>query len=357
MGRALQALIDSKALLHNYNVVKEIAPNSKVMAMVKADAYGHGLLAVARILKQADALGVACIEEAILLRRNGIENRIALMQGFYSANELDAINEFNLEVVVHNQFQLESLLQKNKKPVKIWLKINTGMNRLGFSLDTAKSAYEKLISCKKVSLVGIITHLASADETSSQLTKNQIERSDSFCVKINTTCEKSIANSAGILGWNDAITDWVRPGLMLYGVSPFANKTGLELGLKPVMQLETEIIAIHNIKKGEGIGYNHKFIADKGMTIGIIAIGYADGIGANFTKNTKLLIKNKHSNFIGKVSMDMAAIDLTNIAAKVGDKARLWGDSLPLESISQQTQTSCYELLTKLGARVSKVVV
>lgn len=368
MGRALQALIDPTALRHNLNIVKNLAPNSKVIAMVKADSYGHGLVPVARALVDADAFGVACIEEAIALRRAGVSNRIILMQGFFSTSELADIVNNQFEVVIHSAQQL-NLLQTVKKfvrPLWVWIKINTGMNRLGFEIDTAVKAYKDIKSSSNYILKGVLTHFASSDEVNNPLTKHQIDLFKNFCDKnISKDIDRSMANSAGVINWQDSHADWVRPGLMLYGISPISGKSGVDLGLKPAMQLETNIIAIQKIKKGDGIGYNHKFIASKDMYVGIIAVGYADGLSSMYglahssinQSTVPVLYQGRKVPFIGKVSMDMAAIDLTDIdieKAKVDDKVVLWGEGLPVEEVAQSANLIPYELITSLGNRVAR---
>lgn len=437
MGRALQALIDPNALLHNFNKIKQLAANSKVIAMIKANAYGHGILTVARILKDADLFGVACIEEGILLRRGGIKQRIVLMEGFFSPSEVYAILENDLDVVVHNKWQVDVLLEYLKlkyvkKEVNVWFKLDTGINRLGFNIESseAKNYYNKLLSSKHVKIKGVITHFAASDEFKSDeiendLTNIQVKKFDDFCNKnVERKIAKSLANSAAIINCPNTHRDYIRPGLMLYGISPVKGKKGSDFGLIPVMQLQTKIIEIKNIKKGEGIGYNHKYIAKKDMKIGIIAIGYADGYKSSFPRTTPVLVVSSVSNetddlssisnesndlsdisdvkdvlndssilnaldnsgldpsktsnilnalntsntsnisnsskkittktnIVGRVSMDMSAIDLSSVKnPQIGDNVILWGKDLPIEEVSSKTDVIPYELITCLGSRV-----
>lgn len=362
MGRALQALVNAKALEHNLNVVRNIAPNSKVIAMVKADAYGHGMLPAAKALHSADAFGVACIEEAIALRRANIAKPIVLMQGFYTISELHDIMSNKFEVVIHNIEQL-NLLDKIKKfvyPVTIWLKINTGMNRLGLTTLEAKQAYQKLRDNSNFFIKGIMTHFACSDELDSDFTIRQIQTFNDFCnINIDNKISRSMANSAAVLKWPQSHVDWVRPGLMLYGISPFNNISAAELNLMPAMSLETEIISVIDVKQGESIGYNRKFIAPKDMLVGIIAVGYADGLGSSYgvTGFVPVSINGVKLPFIGKVSMDMAAIDLSGVSKdkiKIGSKVILWGSDLPVEDVARSLSYTPYELVTRLGNRVSK---
>lgn len=360
MARALRALIDPKALIHNFNVVKKLAPNSKVMAMIKADAYGHGMLYIANLLRHADAFGVACIEEAILLRRGGVtKQRIILMEGLFSVSELTTIMEHDLEVVVHNSHQLALLLQNTTdRKINVWFKINTGMNRLGFNFEEAAPYYQTLIAEKNIKISGIMTHFSAADELDNKVTKTQFKRFNDFCNKyVAANVAKCVANSAAIFKSPETHLDWVRPGLMLYGISPLPDVTSYDLGLIPVMTLETEIIAMHRLKKGETIGYSPSFVVSRDMHIGTIAIGYADGFSSTFSNAVSVLVNNKRSNLIGKVFMDMATIDLTHIPdAKVGDKVILWGKDLLIEEISKATNIITYELITNLGIRVAKEI-
>ena len=372
MGRMLKAVIDCTALKENLETVRKIAKHQKVIAMVKANGYGHGLITAARALQSADALGVACIEEAIILRENGIKNRIVLMEGFFNAQlELPEIIRLNLEPVLHHEFQVESLISYFKNsgalksdcnerslflPLKIWLKLNTGMNRLGFFSEDFLAALHELAPLEESNILqieGYLTHFSAADQQERPETALQIQ---AFFSQVKALPgAKSLANSAGILGWPESHADWVRPGIMLYGISPFPERIGVNEGLKPVMSLSSELISIQPLKKGDAVGYGGSFIAKEDMRIGVVAIGYGDGYPRLATFGTPVLVNGKPTILVGRVSMDMITVDLTLVQdAKVGDAVELWGKSLPAEIVANAIGTSAYELLTGLTERVKR---
>jgi alanine racemase len=356
MSRVLQALIDPVAIQHNLRRVKTIAPASKIIAMVKANGYGHGLLEVAQMLNKADAFGVACLEEALQLRQNDIIHKIVLMQGFVSKQELVEISRLSLEAVIHNDFQLQ-LLASYSRPINVWLKLDTGMHRLGFSIEEFSRVYNYVQELPHVNLIGIMSHFSHADEVHNIKTVQQIEQFVQTIKTVPETFFTSLANSSGILQWPAAHLDWVRPGLMLYGVSPIGSKRALDYDLLPAMTLQTEIISINNIKQGETIGYSGSFTCPEDMPVAVIAIGYGDGYPRNAPNGTPVLVNGKRASLIGKVSMDMANIDLREVpGAKIGDKVVMWGRGLPVEEIAEYVGTISYELLANLGNRVQRVV-
>lgn len=359
MSRATTAEINISALHHNLNRVRQIAPHSKIIAMVKADGYGHGMLRIAEHLPEVDAFGVACLEEAVLLRDAGIAQTIILMEGFYRPTELDTISKLNFEIVVHEPHQVETLLKtKLTKPLNIWLKIDTGMHRLGFPPEKTLDLYQSLNSNPQISKINLMTHFSDADHLEKSKTQNQIELFHSTVKDLSV--DTSLCNSAGILGWPQAHANWVRPGLMLYGVSPFKNKTGMEHDLKPVMTLRSDIMAIHDCQKGDAIGYGERFICPESMRIGIIALGYGDGYPYHAPNGTPILIETtkKAVPLIGSVSMDMLAVDLRQARdVAIDDAVILWGDGLPVEIIAQHAQTIPYELLCNIKRRVRFEVV
>jgi len=354
LGRGLQARIDQTALLHNLQRVREIAHGQKIIAMIKANAYGHGLVAVAKILQNADAFGVASLEEAIELRQAGIKNRIICMEGFISEFGLKQTISWQLDTVIHHKFQLELLEKKAPGKVKSWIKINTGMNRLGFTRDGFLQNFSRLIKC--CDIAGIMTHFSDANILNTTKTKQQIATFSDITVNLNKHYPCSLANSAGILAWPESHGDWVRPGLMLYGVSPFFNSNGDAFNLKPAMHLVAKIIAINLIRKNETIGYASRFVCPEDMAVGVISIGYADGYPSIVPDGTPVLVHQRKSNIIGKISMDMATIDLrghTNV--KIGDEVTLWGNGLPIEKIARKIGIIPYELLTSLSTRATRV--
>ena len=356
MTRPSRVIIDIKALEHNFSRIKELAPHSKVMAIIKADAYGHGIVRVAKTLRDADAFGVACLEEAEQLRIASITTPIILLEGPYKPNDLSLIIKLNLEVVIHNEYQLE-LLEKSKidGAIKVWLKIDTGMHRLGFSVDKTEEMLRRLMLCRNINSTPILmSHLATANEKNHALTYQQLDTFREISKIVNI--EKTIANSAAVINFPDVHFDWVRPGLMLYGVSPLINSCGHDHGLKSVMTLESEIISIQYLSKGEPVGYGATWRCPENMPVGIIAAGYGDGFPRHAKSGTPILVNNIRCPLIGRASMDMLTIDLRNQSnAKIGDRVVLWGGSLPIEEIATYAETIPYELLCGVHKRLQFV--
>lgn len=352
MSRKASATISSQALLHNFQVVKQKAPQSKILAMVKANAYGHGMVTVANILQTADALGVANIEEALILRQAGILTPIVLMEGFFNQEELGLILEYQLTPVIHHLKQVEALEAIAPK-INIWIKINTGMNRLGFKPSDFNAIYARLKRISSLNIIGFMTHFAQADEIDNLITQDQKEL---FLDTVKTfPGQKCLANSAAILAWPDTHFDWVRPGLMLYGVSPFSQSTGKNLGLMPAMQLIAEVIAVQSVSKGECVGYGGSWEAQSETTrVGIVSIGYGDGYPWHARSGTPVLVNDEITQIVGRISMDMLAVDLTQLPrVRVGDPVQLWGGALPIELVAKGAATIPYELLCRLTDRVN----
>ncbi|WP_100623100.1 alanine racemase [Candidatus Coxiella mudrowiae] len=347
------ATIDLQALKHNLSRIKEIAPQSFVLAMIKSNGYGHGLVRVAKTLLLVNAFGVACIDEALILRENRIVTPIVVMRGFIDEKELKKFIHYNLVAVIYHSHQL-NLLEKNKvsSPLQVWLKIDTGMHRLGFPLEKVSSAYDRLSACPSVQKpIGLMTHLADADNKDRSFTEWQINQFREI-VK-DRDVPKSVVNSAGVLSYSTAFLDWIRPGIMLYGVSPFSWETGVKRNLKPVMTLSARIIAIKNCRPGEVVGYGCTWRSSENTSIGIVGIGYGDGYPRHAPCGTPTLLHGKICPLIGRVSMDMIAIDLRHESeVKIGDEVVLWGNGLPVEQIAEQAGTISYELLCKITQRV-----
>ena len=356
MTRPSRVIIDIKALEHNFSRIKELVHNSKIMAIIKADAYGHGIVRVAKTLRDADAFGVACLEEAEQLRIASITTPIILLEGPYKPNDLSLIIKLNLQVVIHNEYQLE-LLEKSKidGAIKVWLKIDTGMHRLGFSVDKTEEMLRRLMLCRNINSTPILmSHLATANEKNHALTYQQLDTFREISKIVNI--EKTIANSAAVINFPDVHFDWVRPGLMLYGVSPLINSCGHDHGLKSVMTLESEIISIQYLSKGEPVGYGATWRCPENMPVGIIAAGYGDGFPRHAKSGTPILVNNIRCPLIGRASMDMLTIDLRNQSnAKIGDRVVLWGGSLPIEEIATYAETIPYELLCGVHKRLQFV--
>lgn len=353
MGLGPQAFIDLGALEHNLQRVRQAAPNSRVMAMVKADAYGHGMLRVADTLRDADSFGVARVSEGVQLRAAGIAKPIVVLEGFYDREELLQAAASDLHLVIHEPGQLATLQQQSLPvPVTCWLKVDTGMHRLGFSLAEAMDAYRALCDCGSVADgVGLMTHLSNADEPQNQESDHQIRLLTALITQ--TGAIGSIANSGGILSWPDSHLDWVRPGIMLYGASPFNGRTGVDDGLLPVMTLRSSLIAVHHFSRGDGVGYGKTWICPEDMPVGVLAIGYGDGYPRHAPSGTPVLLNGMIVPLVGRVSMDMITVDLrTQPEAKVGDRVTLWGVGLPAETVAEHVGTISYELFCQVTDRV-----
>jgi alanine racemase len=359
LSRATSATINLSNLRHNLSIAKQTIADANCMAIIKANGYGHGMIPMAQALNEADAFGVACMDEAINLREAGIEQRIVLLEGFSCAEDLNFIRGYHLEPVIHGAHQLDILEADKGKPVTCWLKVDTGMHRLGFSVESAKQAYQRLLACKSVSKpFQMMTHLANADDRDDNKTERQCQQFKQLTEELDFNDEMSIANSAGILGWNQLCPGshghWLRPGIMLYGVSPFVDSIGTDHGLKPVMTLSSELIAINHFKKGDAIGYGGTYQCEEDMPVGVVAIGYGDGYPRHIEKDTPVLINGIHVPVIGRVSMDMITVDMRKCSgAVINDEVILWGDGLPVEMIADKAGTIGYELLCGVTQRVN----
>ncbi len=349
------ASIDLDALRHNLAQVRSHAPTSRVVAMLKADAYGHGAVVCAQALEDADAFAVARFSEAQILRQTGIDKRIVLLPGVFSSDALTLAAQLRLDIVIHQASQLELLEQARGVRLNVWLKVNTGMYRMGFNADAVGDLCRRIQACPALSEpLKLMTHLSDADDRNSLKTACQIQ---TLLDCAGSDVEISIANSAGILGWPNAHQHWVRPGIMLYGSSPFANECGVEQNLKPVMQLTTQLLDVKSIPKGACVGYGSLWTAPQDLPIGAAAIGYADGYPRNLPSGTPVLINGRRAEIAGRISMDTICIDLRSCPeAKIGDEVLLWGHDLPVETIAQRVGSISYELLSRVGPRVRRVI-
>lgn len=352
MSRPTYMTIDLGALQKNLGRVRKLASGRKVIAMIKANAYGHGIVRIAHALNGADALGVASLDEGIMLRDAGIMQPIILMEGLFNAEELPIAAHYNFTLVVHHEAHVEILESaKVDKPFTVWLKLNTGMHRLGFDPVHTDEIYHRLQAVKSVKQpIGLMTHFAEADAINSEATPIQIDRFQQATAHFPGP--RSLANSAGIIAWPAAHGDWVRPGLMMYGASPFADKSGLDHGLLPVMTLWSRIIAITPVKKGGRVGYGGTWEAPEDMRVGVVGVGYGDGY-PQFAKNgTPILVAGHECELVGRVSMDMLTVDLRQQPnAKIGDEVVLWGEGLPVERVARHSNSSAYEILTRMTPR------
>lgn len=350
MTRPIQARINLSALKHNLGVARGRAPQSRVMAVIKANGYGHGMLRVAGALAGAEGFAVLNLSEAVALREAGFNQAILLLEGFFDADELPALAEYRLTTVIHCAEQIE-MLETAGLPVRleVFLKLNSGMNRLGFKPDAFPSALQRLQSCPAIGRITLMTHFATADEAEGIAA--QLACFDGLAAGL--AAPMSLANSAAILRHPEAHRDWVRPGIMLYGASPFADESAENLGLKPVMTLESRIIAVQEVRAGEAVGYGATFRAEKATRVGIVACGYADGYPRHAPTGTPVLVNNQRGRTVGRVSMDMLCVDLTAIpGAGIGSPVTLWGEGLPVEEVAASAGTISYELLCALAPRV-----
>jgi alanine racemase len=358
MARKCTASINLSAIKENYLYAKSLAPSSKAIAIIKADAYGHGAIEVAKELNEvADAYGVACIEEAIELINSGIDKTpILLLEGVFEKSELAFVEKHSLIVTVCNSIQLQWLLDADlNEPIDVFVKYDSGMGRLGFQDDSFIQAINLLEKSNNIGEITLMTHFSSADDLSSTLTTKQISNFD------NTLYAKkypvSLANSAAILKWSDSHRDYVRPGIMLYGSSPFPE-IKYQKNLIPAMTLSSVLISIKNLKKGQGIGYGSRFICPYDMQIGVVAIGYADGYPRSAIDGTPVFINGVKSKIAGRVSMDMITIDLTGIPnPQISDRVELFGENVSVDEVAKYCNTISYEILSKITKRVYKAYI
>lgn len=347
------AKISSFALKHNLQVIKEKAPQSKIIAVVKANAYGHDVIFVSSALEQmVDCFAVARLEEALALRSSGIIKPILLLEGFFNEKDLPILAVNNIETVVHNREQLDALKEVTvPSPIKVWLKIDTGMHRLGVALDEVDYFYNELKKLPQIQPhLGFVSHFSRADELNSDYTELQISRF--LEATQDKEGERSIAASGGILFWPQSHLEWIRPGIIMYGISP-TDSVGANFGLIPVMNLTSSLIAVRHHKKGEPVGYGGIWTSPKDTKIGVVAIGYGDGYPRDVPEGTPVYLNGRIVPIVGRVSMDMLTVDLgANSQDKVGDEVILWGKELPIETVAKFTGILSYELITKLTPRV-----
>ena len=351
MSRLIRARVDSDALRANLSSIRAQAPASRVMAVVKANAYGHGLLATASALSNADAFAVARLDEAITLREAGLTRRIVLLEGVLDAQQLAQAAQHSLDLVVHQELQI-ALLQAYRGPQRfaLWLKVDTGMNRLGFRPREFALAWQRLSALKPAQL-RVMTHLACADEADGAATAEQLARLAPLVAQLDV--ELSIANSAAILAQPKTHAAWVRPGLALYGVSPFEGRLGTQLGLRPAMTLQSTVIALRELERGERAGYGGRWQATRASRLAIIAAGYGDGLLRSLPCGAPVWIGSQRAPLAGRVSMDMIAVDITDLPpVAVGDPVEIWGPHLPVEELARAAQTIPYELLCAVSQRV-----
>lgn len=353
MNASLQAEIDLSALHHNIEVARRHAPNSKLLAVVKAMAYGHGAIPLALHLQGlVDGMAVARVDEARCLRESGISAPLLVLEGPVDKTELSNAARLKVAVVVHQKHQLKLLERHGGNPLECWVKIDTGMHRLGFSPHLASEIFQYLNELPSVSKIKFMTHFATGDDPDSTATPEQVRVFEEAVAGLSA--ERSLANSAGVLAWPESHADWVRPGLMLYGASPLLGRSAAELGLRPVMTLQAPLIAINRVPAGEAVGYGHTWTTPESMDLGVVGIGYGDGYPRQIDSNAQVLINGRRAKIVGRISMDMLTIDLRGIEANVGDNVILWGEGLPVEDVARWSGTIAYTLLCGVTARVGR---
>lgn len=353
--RPLAATIDLSAIAHNYAVAKRCAPGRQAFAVVKANAYGHGVREVVTALHDvADGFAVASLEEAAEVRALHGEARVLLLEGCFEAAEYQFAAQLGLDVVLHSEQQAQQLLAASlARPVNIWLKLDSGMHRLGFSVTALREWHGRLRGAVQIAELNLLSHFACADERGSEMTELQLEQ---FLDLLDLDfAQRSLANSAAILTIPAAHMDWLRPGIMLYGATPFADLGATELGLRPAMSLTAQLIACRDVQAGDSVGYGGAWRAERPSRIGTVSCGYADGYPRHAPRGTPVMVRGQRVGLVGRVSMDMLTVDLTDLPdAAVGDAVELWGAQLAVDEVAQAAGTIGYELLSKVTARVPR---
>jgi alanine racemase len=350
MPRPIRATFHMSAMRSNLALARARAAGAKTWAVIKANAYGHGLLRAARAFEAAEGFALLDLHEAVSLREAGVRHPILLLEGMFQPNDISVISEHSLSAVIHHMAQIEMMeLSGSPTRIPVYLKLNTGMNRLGFTLAEFPAALQRLQRCAVCGPITLMTHFADADGPAG--IADQLKRFS----KATAQCDLpvSLANSAALLRYPQTHADWVRPGIMLYGCSPFDNQSADEIGLRPAMTLSSELIGVQELRKDESTGYGGVFKAEKAMRVGVVACGYADGYPRHAPTGTPVLVNGKHTRTVGRVSMDMMTVDLTDIPeAGIGTPVTLWGGELSADEVALSAGTVSYELFCALAARV-----
>lgn len=359
MARPTKASIDLAAFRHNYRVAKTQSPSSQAVAIIKANAYGHGAIELAHALPEADAFGVACIEEAIELRESGIKQPILLLEGFFEESELELIRQYDFWTAIHNPEHIDALeRQPVSSKISVWLKLDSGMHRLGFTPQTYPAAFQRLSALPQVNHIVHMTHFACADELEKSMTHAQLQVCDATFANLDAhAC--SFANSAATLAHSASHIEhhggYTRPGIMLYGADPLSAPNSASQQLIPVMTLSSKIIAIRDVPAGDAIGYGERYRCSHNMRIGTVAIGYADGYPRHAQDGTPVLVDGIRTSLVGRVSMDMLTVDLTHIPdAHIGSSVELWGKTIKADEVARYCDTIAYTLFTGITRRVHK---
>lgn len=352
MSRPARVIVNPNAVRSNFDLAKSLAPQARVMAIVKADGYGHGIARIANALvDRADAFGVASLEEAVQIREAGIDTRIVLLEGPFSASEVRDIEAYKLDSVIHSSNQID-YLDKASAPLSIWIKIDTGMHRLGFAPTDLEQVFARVR--KKDHVIHFLTHFASAHEADDASVDEQMRAFDTALKSYEG--ERSVANSSAVLAWPQHRADWIRPGLMLYGVSPFKGRSAHACGLKPAMTVASELIAVREVEAGGSVGYGKAYVCPDTMPVGVVAFGYGDGYPRQASTGTPILVNGIRTQVIGEASMDMLTVDLRPIPnVQLGAPVELWGPNIPVEEVASYAATIPYELLCRVRMRARYV--
>lgn len=346
--RPARALIDLDALRHNYQLARELS-GARALAVVKADAYGHGAVRCAQALEaEADGFAVACIEEALALREAGIGAPILLLEGFFETDELALIDQHDLWCVVHAQWQIEAIEQAQlSKPLSVWLKLDSGMHRVGLHPSDYQQAYRRLLASGKISKIVLMTHFARADEPECERTAEQLAVFQQ--AREGLAAEVSLRNSPAVLGWPKVPSDWVRPGIMLYGATPFEQAQEQAARLLPVMTLESKVISVRELPAGEPVGYGARFVSERPTRVGVVAMGYADGYPRHAPTGTPVMVDGQPTRLIGRVSMDMLTVDLTDLPqAGLCSRVELWGKQVLASDVAMAAGSIPYQIFCNL---------
>lgn len=359
--RRASITVSRSALQHNFSRVRDLASEAAIMSVIKADAYGHDMLMVAKVLNEVmsagDEFAVTGVDDVYRLRSQGIDSPITMLSSRFTTDELNGMSANKVRPVIYDSQQLESVTNLDSSAeLDIWLKVDSGMGRLGFSLEDAPLIAARLMSNKGVRSVSAMTHLSSADDIDQPCTNRQIKQFINFTQDFDFK-KISILNSAGIVGFSEHAHDLVRPGVMLYGVSPQKGRSAESLDLQAVMEFKAELISVKRLPAGSAIGYGRHYTLDCDSKIGVIACGYADGYPRHAVNGTPVIINGMIVPIIGRVSMDLITVDLGDVAAEVGDMALLWGAQNPIENIAASAGTIAYELLCGITARVERIVI
>ena len=373
MPRPISITVDLNAIRHNFNYAQSLGAKpkngdsldnvSQTMAVIKADAYGHGAVATARALDgKATLLAVSSIEEAVSLRQNHIKTPILLLEGCFCSSELSVLDDLNLQVVLHNQHQIEELLNTSlDEPADVWLKIDTGMHRLGISAADANHTYQTLANSKNVRSIVLMTHFAMSDQPNHTFFKRQHEDFHNLVKALSTTDQlipNSAANSAAVMSAPESHGTWNRPGIMLYGISPFDHENTFSAPLIPAMQFHSKIIALRQVNAGESVGYGATWTATQPSIIATVAAGYGDGYPRTAKSGTPVMINGQIAPLAGRVSMDMLCVDVTQLnKVKIGDDVELWGKELSVNEVAQWADTLGYELVTRMPTRAKRIFI